>query len=118
MPSPLRTAAYLVVTLAACQGCRPSQTAADPGLSRTRDVAEDRDALRPRRPALRLGSDRLRHRVPGQALAFSPDGRTLFSGGADGAARAWDVATGELRRTFPGEGWSLRALALSPGGGA
>ena len=28
------------------------------------------------------------------ALAFSPDGRMLFSGGADGALRVWDLRTG------------------------
>jgi WD40 repeat protein len=35
------------------------------------------------------------------ALAFSPDSRTLASGGADQVVRLWDVATGELVRTLP-----------------
>jgi WD40 repeat protein len=34
------------------------------------------------------------HRGEVMGVAFSPDGRTLLSGGADGSGRFWDVATG------------------------
>jgi WD40 repeat protein len=47
-------------------------------------------------------------------LHFTPDGRTLLSGGKDGTVRSWDVATGAGR--VLGEGPSLRVLALSPSG--
>ena len=34
------------------------------------------------------------------ALAFSPDGRWVASGGVDSAVKVWDVQTGKLLRTF------------------
>jgi WD40 repeat protein len=34
------------------------------------------------------------------ALAFCPDGNTLFSGSLDGSTRAWSVTTGKLIHTF------------------
>jgi RNA polymerase sigma factor (sigma-70 family) len=52
------------------------------------------------------------------ALAFSPDGRLLVSGGhsfRNNGINIWDVATGKLLRTLPVEG---QALAFSPDGRA
>lgn len=41
------------------------------------------------------------------AIALSPNGRTLASGGSDKAIRIWDLATGELLHTFSGRSlWS------------
>src|SRR5207244_2359482 len=39
------------------------------------------------------------HRGGATALAFSPDGGTLFCGEADGGTRVWDLRTGRLLRT-------------------
>src|SRR5262245_59504028 len=49
------------------------------------------------------------------ALAFSPDGRTLASGGQDQTIRLWNLATGEARE-LRGHDGSLTALAYSGDG--
>ncbi len=49
------------------------------------------------------------------ALAFSPDGRLLASGDAQGITRLWDVATGELLQILD-QGWGVYGLAFRPDG--
>ncbi len=51
-------------------------------------------------------------------LAFSPDGRTLYSGGADHLLRAWNVTTSEPQEKFKPDGpiGGLAAVAFSPDG--
>ena len=61
------------------------------------------------------------------SLSFSPDGKTIASGGwsYDDTVRLWDVATGNLKSTLTGDGFSvnkfsgenmfsIRSLAFSP----
>ncbi|MDP4512185.1 WD40 repeat domain-containing protein, partial [Nonomuraea turcica] len=50
------------------------------------------------------------------AVAFSPDGRTLATGGAEGVARLWDIRTGKTVRTLPEHGKGITAVAFSPDG--
>ena len=59
------------------------------------------------------------HQTRVRALAYSPDGTVLASGGADGTVRLWDLAEGTERRTlsasrFPvlGVAWSLDGTSI------
>ena len=46
------------------------------------------------------------------ACAWAPDGRSVLTGGREGMARLWDVATGEELKSFQGEAW-IRYAAFS-----
>jgi WD40 repeat protein len=52
------------------------------------------------------------HKGGVSCLAFSRDGKLLASGGADGIAILWDLATGKEKHGLKGQG-TLRALAFS-----
>ena len=49
------------------------------------------------------------------AVAVSPDGRQVLSGGADQTVRLWDLHTGQLLRTLTGHGGTVHAVAFLPG---
>src|SRR5262245_42048763 len=93
----LLAAALALATAAAALGRAPP-----PGSAMDAD-APGVDALGDPLPAgavARLGTTRLRHRGYVVALAFSPDGKRLASGGYDSAAHVWDTATGRRLLTL------------------
>jgi WD40 repeat protein/serine/threonine protein kinase/Flp pilus assembly protein TadD len=50
------------------------------------------------------------------ALTFSPDGKRLVAGCADGAVRVWDTSNGRRLQVLPGHRGSIMHLAFSPDG--
>jgi hypothetical protein len=50
------------------------------------------------------------------AVAFSPDGTRVASGGRDGALRVWDAETRDLLAKLEGHSSYIKSLAFSPDG--
>ncbi|HEY7156226.1 MAG TPA: WD40 repeat domain-containing protein, partial [Gemmataceae bacterium] len=64
----------------------------------------------------RLGTLRLRHGSSILALAFSPDGKMLASGGADNRVSIWDAATGKELHRLPNVESTVKTVVFSPDG--
>jgi RNA polymerase sigma factor (sigma-70 family) len=70
----------------------------------------------PQGAVLRLGSLRLRHRSALRSVAFTPDGKFLFSAGWDQVIRGWDPATGKQVREIRAPEGGVDAIAFSRDG--
>jgi len=57
-----------------------------------------------------------RHEASVGAVAFSPDGATLATGGGDRKVRVWDVPSGQVRETFEGHEGRVAGLRFNPQG--
>jgi WD40 repeat protein len=55
--------------------------------------------------------------VPGiDSIAFSPDGKTLATGGYDYEIALWELGTGKERKTLEGHKEDILSVAFSPDG--
>src|SRR5262245_44542803 len=50
------------------------------------------------------------------SLAFAPDGGQVLSGSKDRTIKLWDIATGQLVRTFEGHQGGVSSVAFSSDG--
>ncbi|GAA4982631.1 serine/threonine protein kinase [Nonomuraea thailandensis] len=53
---------------------------------------------------------------PAYAVAYSPDGKTFATGGADGAVQVWDAAGRRVTASLDGHTKGVHAVAFSPDG--
>ncbi|MFM6255198.1 MAG: WD40 repeat domain-containing protein, partial [Dolichospermum sp.] len=50
------------------------------------------------------------------AIAVTPDGKTVISGSSDNTIKIWDLETGEEKLTFKGHSSWVTAIAVTPDG--
>src|SRR5262249_31876244 len=111
-------AVLLLLSLPSPQICAPAQSSEQEkrGLGITSDKQITAKPTSPSsgiKPELILQAG---HAKSVNAVAFSPDGSWLASGGKDNAIKVWDIATGSVLRTLNAHASNVNALAVSPDG--
>jgi WD40 repeat protein/Flp pilus assembly protein TadD len=97
----------------AATGAARGKPLGDPA-RRATDLPPEAGVMHPIERVLHISPPPDRH--PVYAIAFSPDGKTLASGGGMSAVKLWDVATGKLRRTLAHKPTTTKAVAFSRDG--
>jgi RNA polymerase sigma factor (sigma-70 family) len=90
-------------------GQAPIEEAPVAGVVAVPEAGRSADPSLPRGARARMGSTPLRHEANVAQVVFSPDGRTLATGGWDRAVRLWDFKTGE-----PAPGLDVLKESASP----
>ncbi len=88
----------------------PTQVASQPKEAKAADLPDKAEPQEPKLRATLKG-----HKGPVNCVTFSPDGKTLASGGAK-TIKLWDVATGKEQATFEGHTAGVPSVAYSPDG--
>lgn len=109
----LALATWLMLTIRSVgdEPLRP-EPKAEPGAEKAARTDLYGDPL-PAGATTRMGTVRWRHGGAGYTLAFSPDGKTLVSGGPHGILRFWDVHNGKEVRQWPVKEEVVYAVAIS-----
>ena len=74
------------------------------------------DSSHPVRPVVIKSTAFSKNVVSGYLVAFSPDGRRIAAGCADGAVRIWDTSTGGAGLTLGGDDKPVLSVAIGPSG--
>lgn len=91
-----------------------STTAVSTTATSAQTASTTTEAAAPKPPGLQQAL--LGHTKKVTALAFSPDGKTLFSGSDDGTVKSWDPSTGALKQTHEETGTEIHAIAFAADG--
>jgi len=116
--------AAAIFASAPSQGSGPSLSPVTAGRSSSPGAGRSSSSATPPSPSLRTAeAPRMVRSLANQgtgnqkvnSVAFSPDGKTLATGDADGNAHLWTAGTGQQTVTLPGHG-KVFAVAFSPDG--